>query len=270
MNNGYIKLYRTLQEKGYYLDSEYVHLWVHLLMKASYQTQEYLLNGEIKRLAPGQFITGRNVLVKETHINRSKVERILKTFENEHQIEQQSTNKFRIITILNWSNYQTDEQLDEQPVSSQRAASEQPVSTYKKDKKEKNIKNKTISADAPFILPDWIPQETWIAYMAVREKKRAAKTPYALNLVIKELEKIRKLHNHDPVEVLNKSITNGWTDVYPLKDTGGQNGTSNAAPKIYTRQNQVVSRRQREIDDEADRLSREYYALQAKGNASPD
>lgn len=69
-----------------------------------------------------------------------------------------------------------------------------------------------------FLLPDYIPEETWTAYLEVRKKKRAAKTPYALNLVIKELERIQTEHGHDPIDVLNKSITSGWSDVYPLKD----------------------------------------------------
>lgn len=139
--SGYVKIYRTLMSKGYYSDSEYVHLWVHLLMKATYCKKEYLFNNKIEHLKPGQFITGRHSLVKETGINRSKIERILKCFESEHQIEQQTTNKFRIISILNWDEYQNDEQQNEQPVSSQRAASEQPVSTIKKEKKEKKEKN---------------------------------------------------------------------------------------------------------------------------------
>lgn len=77
----------------------------------------------------------------------------------------------------------------------------------KKEKKER----------PPFLLPDYIPQETWQAYMAVRVKKKAAQTPYAFNLIIKELEKIRVQYGQDPVDVLNKSIKSGWTDVYPLK-----------------------------------------------------
>jgi hypothetical protein len=137
MSNGYVKIYRSLAEKGYYKDSNYVHLWVHLIMKATYQDKEFLFNNKIEYLTPGQFITGRNSLVKETGINRSKVERILKCFENEHQIEQQTNNKFRIITILNWNEYQQSEQQKEQPVSNQRAASEQPVSTNNKEKKDK-------------------------------------------------------------------------------------------------------------------------------------
>jgi hypothetical protein len=145
--NGFVKLYRALMSKGYYRDSEYIHLWVHLLMKASYQNRELFFNGKIQLLKPGQFITGRNSLVNETGINRSKIERILKCFKNEQQIEQQTFNKFRIITICNWNEYQYGEQENEQQVSNECAASEQQVSTNKKEKKEKKEKNITHSLD---------------------------------------------------------------------------------------------------------------------------
>ena len=145
MEKGYIRVYRTLMEKGYYSDSEYVHLWVHLLMNATYIRKEYLFNGKIEYLNPGQFITGRHILSKKTGIQESKVERILKSLEIEQQIEQQKNNKFRIITILNWSDYQQIEQQIEQPVNNQRTTSEQPVNTINKDNKynkENNNKQK--------------------------------------------------------------------------------------------------------------------------------
>ena len=108
--SGYIKLYRSLQNKGYYHNSKYVHLWVYLLMKASYQQKEYLFNNKIEHLSPGQFIVGRKTIRKETGISETTIERILDCFESEHQIGQQKNNKFRIITILNWNEYQVDGQ----------------------------------------------------------------------------------------------------------------------------------------------------------------
>jgi len=95
-------------------------------------------------------------------------------------------------------------------------------------KTNKTTITKTIPPIAPqesFELPEWIPLKTWAAYIAVRQKKKAAQTPYALGLIISELQKIKQIHNHDPVEVLNKSIKSGWTDVYPLKDGGNGNGS---------------------------------------------
>jgi len=98
--------------------------------------------------------------------------------------------------------------------------------TKVKESKVKETKEKK-GADA-FVCPEWIPLETWKAYLELRKKKKAADTFYALELIVSELRKIKEIHNHDPVEVLNKSIKSGWIDVYPLKEKGGNgSGTSN-------------------------------------------
>jgi len=90
--------------------------------------------------------------------------------------------------------------------------------------KESKVKEKKIKHTSVFTPPDFIPPETWNAYLVVRKKKKAADTPYALSLIISSLKKIQETYNHDPVDVLNKSIKSGWVDVYPLKDEGGNNG----------------------------------------------
>jgi hypothetical protein len=140
MINGYVRIYRTLTQKGYYSRSEYVHLWVHLIMKATYQDREYLFNGAIQNLEPGQFITGRKQLSKETGISETTIERILSLFESEHQIGQQKNNKFRIISILNWNEYQTDGQQNGQQTDSKRTANGHLADTNNKENKDKNVK----------------------------------------------------------------------------------------------------------------------------------
>jgi hypothetical protein len=100
-------------------------------------------------------------------------------------------------------------------------------------RREENKKIKEKSADALFVLPDFIPPETWQAYMTVRLKKRAAQTPYAFRLIIKELERLRDTFGNNPVEVLNKSITSGWADVYQLKNGKGGNGKKHAGIKAW-------------------------------------
>src|SRR6185295_2007300 len=102
MENGWIKIHRKIEKKGYYTQSEYIHLWVHLLLKANYEPVEFLWNGKIQHLKRGQILTGRKKLAKETGINEHKVDRILKCFISEQQIEQQTTTKFRLITILKY------------------------------------------------------------------------------------------------------------------------------------------------------------------------
>lgn len=125
------------------MHSSYVHLWVHLLYKANWRSREFMSKGEIIQLKPGQFITGRDQLSAETGIHRSSIERILKVFEKEQQIEQQKTNKGRLITILSWDKYQAGEQQIEQQMSNQRASSEHPVSTPEEVKEVKDYKDNT-------------------------------------------------------------------------------------------------------------------------------
>jgi len=139
---GFIKLFRSLKDKGWYKKSEYVHLWIHILIKVTHTGIEFMFNGKNIKLNPGQFITGRKMLSNETGINESKIERILNFFEkSEQQIEQQKTNKNRLITVLSWSLYQNNKQQSEQQLNNKRTTSEQQVNTYKNDKKEKNEEN---------------------------------------------------------------------------------------------------------------------------------
>jgi hypothetical protein len=97
---------------------------------------------EIHTLQPGQLITGRRKLSKLTGIHQSSIDRILKCLESAHMIEQKVLKKYRVITIVKWEFYQarpSDEMTGEPMMSQSRADREPIVSTYKKDKNEKNI-----------------------------------------------------------------------------------------------------------------------------------
>ena len=106
MQNGWIKLHRKLKEKGYYKKSVYIHLWVHLLLSANHEKKEFMWNGNIVMVKAGQLITGRKELSEQTGIPESTIEDILKLLERQHQIQQQKTTKFRLITIVKWGEYQ--------------------------------------------------------------------------------------------------------------------------------------------------------------------
>lgn len=139
MHHGYVKFYRSLKDSSFYLDSEYVHLWVHLLLSVNHAEKRLKLEKSDKFLTilPGQILTSRKSLTEQTGIHRSKVERILKAFESEQQIEQQTFSKYRVISITKWAEYQCSEHENEQEMGTKRAADEQQMSTNKNEKKEK-------------------------------------------------------------------------------------------------------------------------------------
>lgn len=141
MNQGWIKLHRKLLDSALMKKGAYLQIWIALLLKANHKSNEFIFNDCKVVLEPGQLITGRKELSKLTGIHESKVQRILKYLENEHQIEQQTNNKFRYITILNWQSYQSVEQDFEHPANNEQTSGEHLVNTNKNDKNGKNEKN---------------------------------------------------------------------------------------------------------------------------------
>jgi hemerythrin superfamily protein len=125
MHRGYVLIFRKIKDTFFYQDSEAVHLWVHLLLEANHKDKSFLFNGKKMDLKKGQLITGRKKLASSTGINESKVKRLLKMFSEEKLIDQQTTNKFSIISITNWEFHQA---VDQQ-MASQWPASDQPVTT---------------------------------------------------------------------------------------------------------------------------------------------
>uniref|UniRef100_A0A6H2A2R2 Putative DNA replication initiation protein n=1 Tax=viral metagenome TaxID=1070528 RepID=A0A6H2A2R2_9ZZZZ len=64
-------------------------------------------------------------------------------------------------------------------------------------------------------VPDWLDEVTWLAFLEMRKKKRASPTDHAKELIIKKLS---QWQGQDPNKILEQSIMNNWTDVYPIKE----------------------------------------------------
>jgi uncharacterized phage protein (TIGR02220 family) len=111
-------------------DAEHLAVWVYLLHYATHTGYDIMFGGKRITLKPGQLPTSRASIARKLSISESKVQRILKTFEIEQQIEQQVDNRSRLITLINWDRYQKSEQQIEQQVNSNRTASEQQVNTH--------------------------------------------------------------------------------------------------------------------------------------------
>lgn len=145
-NDGWIKLHRkSLDNPTITKDNDYLAVWLYLLLYATHKEVEVLFAGEKITLKKGQLITGRKAISDKIKISESKVQRILKVFEIDHQIEQQTSNKNRLISISNWYKYQNSEQPNKQQLDNKRTTNEQQVNTNKNLKKLKNLKKKEYS-----------------------------------------------------------------------------------------------------------------------------
>lgn len=79
---------------------------------------------------------------------------------------------------------------------------------------------KAVSKTQPQFLPelqfpDWWPAAQWQAFVAMRTKKKAPLTEYATDLIIRDITRWR-LAGQNPIEIIDRSIRNCWSDVYEL------------------------------------------------------
>lgn len=241
--NGYVKIYRDILNNPVVCkDNDYFRVWLYLLLNASHKGYSAMFNGKKIELNAGQLITGRRSMAEKCNISESKAHRILKTFEIEHQIEQQTGNKNRLITILNWDKYQNSEQQIEQQVNINRTTNEQQVNTnknvknVKNDKNVKNIKEniKRKAGGYEATINGYTQNPDLInAIYGFIEMRKAIKKPLTDNALKLIFGKLNKLADNDETktEILNQSIMNGWQGVFELRNSVG--GAENGSNKKY-------------------------------------
>ena len=134
--SGFIHLHRKVLDNPVCCkDAEHLAVWVWLLLKAAWIESDVMFEGKRITLHPGDLPPiSRRTIARELQMNESKVQRILKTFENEHQIEQQMGSKCRLISIVSWSEYQSAEPQTEPQVNHSRTTDEPQTDTIKETK----------------------------------------------------------------------------------------------------------------------------------------
>lgn len=143
-DKGWISLHRKILDNPVCTrDTDHFAVWGYLILNATHKEIKAYFDGNYITLKPGQLITGRKSISVKWGLHESKVQRILKSFEIEHQIEQQTSNKNRLITITHWDLYQKSEQPDEQQMNNKRTTDEQQMNTNNNVNNKNNV-NKNI------------------------------------------------------------------------------------------------------------------------------
>ncbi len=104
---GYVSIHRQFMDSRLYKDSQAVHLWLHLILKANHD--DAVVNTDIGpvTVGRGQMLTGRPTLVSETFIPDNKVRSLLRSFEAKGMLHISSMGKkFSLLTIVKYDDYQ--------------------------------------------------------------------------------------------------------------------------------------------------------------------
>jgi len=145
---GWIKIYRKLREWEWYKDSKMVHLFIHLLISANRKPGKF----EGMDISRGQLITGRKQLCFDTGISEQSIRTCLDKLKSTSEITIKSTNKFSVITLINYGLYQSTEKKSTSKSTStltnDQPTTNQQLTTNKKNKNNKNNKNNIYRAFA--------------------------------------------------------------------------------------------------------------------------
>ena len=109
-------------------------------MKASYKKRQVLISGSVVCVEPGQFVLGRKSASESLGVTERAVRTCLKNLEKLGNIETKATNRFTLVTLINWELYQEneDETTSKRPANDHKQEREEG----KERKKEKNIESK--------------------------------------------------------------------------------------------------------------------------------
>lgn len=138
MHRGYIKMWRKSFDSGMHRNHKLWVLWTWLLGNVTHKRQKCLIGSKMVQLEPGQIVCGRNRLAAELGLTVQETRSRLAILKKAGNLTIKSTNKYSIITIVNWWCYQRDQpasQPAKQPIPNQDPTTKQEC---KNDKNEKN------------------------------------------------------------------------------------------------------------------------------------
>jgi hypothetical protein len=143
-------------------------------LSANYEEKRILWNDKEQIIPRGSFITGRKRLAEDTKQAETTIYRNLKILSNLGMISLKTNNRFTLIEVVNYCNYQVSYSESEQQVDNKRTTDGQQVDTTKKLKNIKNNKELKHMCDFPdFYSPDF--ETFWKAYPNSKNKKGAYK-----------------------------------------------------------------------------------------------
>ncbi|MBP3932344.1 MAG: hypothetical protein J6D44_00505 [Pseudomonas sp.] len=254
----WVKVSRKLLTSAIASKPDYLAVWMHLMLSASYKAGEVLVGHQIIKLEAGDLVFGRLKFSQQIGVSEHTLRMALKTLEKLQQITIKSHSKFSVISITNWQKYQVDS-----PADHQQPTSNQPATHHNKEVQEiqevdqkppPTPKGKRLKADVvEFELPGWIDREAWEGFAAMRKSIKKPMTQRAMDLAVKALAKLAEM-GHAPAAVLNQSTLHSWIGLFEVKNATGQSntrGNSAGKPSLSEQVRQRNAERQAQRDREA-------------------
>ncbi len=279
MLNGWIKLHRQFLDWGWYGDPITKAVFIHLLIKANRKNTVWR-GVKIER---GQLVTSRSKLVEELTISEQSIRTSLNRLKSTNEITIKTTNRYSLITLVNYDTYQGEysqpNQQTNQPsnhqLTSNQPATNQQLTTNKKDKNRENIyikekekflkeKEKQISKGNKkmfeifgdrFESLDNQLQELLKDFVDMRKKIRSPMTSQRQGtLLLNKLESLSDGDTEIQIALLEEALLNNWKSVY---ETNNSNVSKKKEMKKMKEREVESSKSKKDLNQEKERLRKE-------------
>ena len=117
------------------------HVFMHLLMRSNFAKRKSSARYQCVELSPGDVLIGTEELAEKAGMSRQSIRTALEYLKNTERITIKSTNRYSIVSIVNWDTYQGSEDNSNQQIN-QHVTSSQPARNHtirsKEVKKDQN------------------------------------------------------------------------------------------------------------------------------------
>jgi len=238
MHRGFITLYRKIVDWEWYSDANVFRVFTHLILTANWEPKKW--KGEL--VSRGQKVISIQKLAQETGLTEQSVKTAIKKLKLTGEITTKATNKYTIVTLINYDFYQdkekqltnkttselTNEQqtTNKQLTTTKQLINKETIKTKYKDHVEKNcdVSVKTTKSENEVKIPDKLntPEflQAWEEWQTYRKQRRQTLTAFSIK---KQLEFLSSIGAKDAVISINESIKNGYTGLFKVKQATRNN-----------------------------------------------
>ena len=125
IENGYIKLYRSILDWEWYDDMPTKTLFLHLLLTVSIRSNQW--HGiDVER---GSRISSYDVLARETKLSVRQIRTAIKKLEKTGEVARCKYPKFTVFTVVNYDEYQASDREDDNVATSKRQGNDRQATS---------------------------------------------------------------------------------------------------------------------------------------------
>lgn len=238
--SGWVKLHRQVLDSSLWQNPNAFLVFTYLLLRAAHAPKKFPFNGKDLDLQAGELISSHDSIRigMAGSLSIKQIRVALNYLKETGRVAVKTTNKFSVITIVNWDLYQAEGRQEGEPRANEGQAKGKPRATNKNDKELKNEKNeKNINPLTPFqgdpVWPQSIDtpetRQEWDRWLTYKHAKRSVyKTLDSHEAALRRCAKVFQTPER-MIAAIEYSISQGWSGIYEEKKTTGgkhqQNGT---------------------------------------------